>query len=86
MATSGMDRRLNIWDLRTYKRLQEYRMRQGAGHLAFSQSGLLAASQGNIVEVWLRLQNFCIYVWRNFMFDAFIKWKCNGFAVLFFNL
>ena len=51
MATSGMDRRLNIWDLRTYKKLQCYTLREGAGHLAFSQRGLLAASQGNIVEV-----------------------------------
>ena len=53
MATSGIDRTLKIWDLRTYKTLQSYRLGAGAGHLAFSQTGLLAAGVGNIVQVYL---------------------------------
>merc|ERR1712038_1061412 len=49
MATSGIDRTLKIWDLRTYKTLQTYRIGAGASQLAFSQRGLIAASKGNIV-------------------------------------
>lgn len=51
MATSGIDRSLKIWDLRTYKLLHSYRVAAGAGTLAFSQRGLLAAGIGNTVEV-----------------------------------
>lgn len=58
MATSGIDRTLKIWDLRTYKMLQSYKLPSGAGQLAFSQRGLLASSLGNIVQV-------CVYYHTN---------------------
>ena len=51
MATSGIDRTLKIWDLRTYKLMHSYRVASGANTLAFSQKGLLAAGMGNTVEV-----------------------------------
>ena len=51
MATGGTDRQLKIFDLRTYKPLQAYRVPYGAGELCFSQRGLLAAACNNIVEV-----------------------------------
>ena len=51
MATGGMDRQLKIFDLRTYKPLQAYRVSFGAGELCFSQRGLLAAACNNVVEV-----------------------------------
>ena len=51
MATSGLDRRLKIWDLRTRKALHSYKLPAGAGRLAFSQRGLLACTIGNVVEV-----------------------------------
>ncbi len=53
MATSGMDRQLKIFDVRTFKPLQAYRVPYGAGALCFSQRGLLAAACGNVVEVSL---------------------------------
>jgi WD40 repeat protein len=52
MATSGVDAKLKIWDLRNYKCLNEYRTSSnGASALAFSQKKLLAASYRDIVEV-----------------------------------
>jgi len=53
MATSGLDRRLKVWDLRTNKALHNYRLSFAASHLSFSQRGLLAAGLNNVVEVCL---------------------------------
>ncbi|XP_033119213.1 WD repeat-containing protein 46-like isoform X2 [Anneissia japonica] len=52
MATSGQDRILKIFDIRTYKPLQAYKIGLGASELSFSQRGLLAAAVGNVVEVY----------------------------------
>ncbi|XP_022085313.1 WD repeat-containing protein 46-like [Acanthaster planci] len=52
MATAGMDRQLKIFDVRTYKPLQVYRVSYGAGDLSFSQRGLLAANLSNVIEVY----------------------------------
>ena len=51
MATSGIDRTLKIWDLRTMKMLHGYRVGMGAGQMSFSQRGILAAGMGSVVEV-----------------------------------
>ncbi|XP_067829919.1 WD repeat-containing protein 46 [Heptranchias perlo] len=52
MATSGLDRRLNIFDIRTYRPLHSYLISAGASHLAFSQRNLLGAGCGNTVHVY----------------------------------
>jgi len=52
LATSGQDRRLRIFDLRTYKPLHAYKLSCGASNLQFSQRGLLAASCQNVVDVY----------------------------------
>ncbi|XP_032196546.1 WD repeat-containing protein 46 isoform X2 [Mustela erminea] len=47
MATSGLDHQLKIFDLRgMFQPLSARTLPQGAGHLAFSQRGLLAAGMG----------------------------------------
>lgn len=51
LATTAVDASLKIWDLRTYKCLQSYRVGSGASHATFSQKGLLAVALGNVVEV-----------------------------------
>lgn len=51
MASAGLDRKLRVFDLRTYRVLQELVLPQGAGHLAFSQRGVLAAACGDLVQV-----------------------------------
>ncbi|XP_037375410.1 WD repeat-containing protein 46 [Talpa occidentalis] len=53
MATSGLDHQLKIFDLRgTFQPLTARTLPQGAGHLAFSQRGLLAAGMGDVVNIW----------------------------------
>lgn len=53
MATSGLDHQLKIFDLRrTFQPLNTRTLPMGAGHLAFSQRGLLAAGMGDVVNIW----------------------------------
>lgn len=64
MATSGMDRKIKIWDLRKYEALQT--VHGQAKTLDFSQKGLLASSAGSFVQVYGDLsgshQNFARYM------------------------
>ncbi len=52
MATAGMDARLKIWDVRTYKPLHSYFTGRPASCVEISQRGLLALGRGREVEVW----------------------------------
>jgi len=51
MATSGADRKLKLWDLRTLKELCSCPLKAGAGHMMFSQRTLLACAVDRQVEV-----------------------------------
>ena len=53
MATSGADRKLKVWDLRTLKPLSSCSLKAGAGHMTFSQRSLLACAVDRHVEVSL---------------------------------
>ncbi|GAB0201632.1 WD repeat-containing protein 46 [Grus japonensis] len=50
MASAGTDRKLRLYDLRTYRTLEELALPRGAAELAFSQRGLLAAACGDLVQ------------------------------------
>ncbi|XP_053328707.1 WD repeat-containing protein 46 [Spea bombifrons] len=52
MASSGLDRTLRIFDLRTFQPLHSSVLPLGAGTLCHSQKGLLAAGTGDIVQVY----------------------------------
>ncbi|KAJ8016179.1 hypothetical protein DPEC_G00004510 [Dallia pectoralis] len=52
MVTSGMDKKLKVYDIRSYKPLQSYFLPTGASCLALSQRGLLSAATGDIVQVY----------------------------------
>eukprot|EP00062_Callorhinchus_milii_P025093 gi/632985695/ref/XP_007909828.1/ PREDICTED: WD repeat-containing protein 46 [Callorhinchus milii] len=52
MATSGLDKKLKIFDIRALRQVQSYVIPLGASHLTFSQSNLLAAGCGNVVHVY----------------------------------
>ena len=59
MATSGVDRKIKIWDIRMYQELKSYQVAAGPSQMTFSQRGLLAAGMGNVVEVgWCTLLIF----------------------------
>ncbi len=51
MATSGLDGQLKLWDIRTYKPLQQYYTRSPASSLTISQLGLLGVGWGPHVTV-----------------------------------
>ncbi|XP_025846482.2 WD repeat-containing protein 46 [Vulpes vulpes] len=54
MATSGLDHQLKIFDLRgMFQPLSARTLPLGAGHLAFSQRGLLAAGMSDVVNIWM---------------------------------
>ncbi|KAK1645174.1 hypothetical protein QYE76_062979 [Lolium multiflorum] len=50
MATAGVDRKIKIWDMRKYEVVHSYPAR--AQSLDFSQKGLLAGSNGSLVEIY----------------------------------
>lgn len=52
MTTAGLDGQLNVWDLRTYKKLQAYFTPTPACALDISQKGLLSVAFGTHVEIW----------------------------------
>ncbi|XP_063068814.1 WD repeat-containing protein 46 [Engraulis encrasicolus] len=52
MVTSGLDKKLKVYDIRAYQPLQSYFLPAGASCLTLSQKGLLAAATGDIVQVY----------------------------------
>ncbi|XP_017885448.1 WD repeat-containing protein 46 [Ceratina calcarata] len=53
MATACPDKSVKVWDIRQLAGpLQDYRVRAPVQHLSYSQSGQLAMSMGNVVEVF----------------------------------
>lgn len=52
LATAGADRKMRIFDVRTYKALHTYKLRSPAMKLCFSQRRVLAAACQNVVEVF----------------------------------
>uniref|UniRef100_A0A131XHQ9 Putative wd40-repeat-containing subunit of the 18s rrna processing complex n=1 Tax=Hyalomma excavatum TaxID=257692 RepID=A0A131XHQ9_9ACAR len=52
LATVAADRTLKIWDVRTYRALQMYKLQSGPGHVTFSQKDMVALSLGSCVEVY----------------------------------
>ncbi|XP_017265224.1 WD repeat-containing protein 46 [Kryptolebias marmoratus] len=52
MVTSGMDKKLKVFDIRAFKPLKSYFLPAGASCLSLSQRGLLSAATGDIVQVY----------------------------------
>lgn len=66
MVTSGMDKKLKIYDIRAFKPLKSYFLPAGASCLSLSQRGLLSAATGDVVQVschWIT-----VHIWRGFLF------------------
>ncbi|XP_019951873.2 WD repeat-containing protein 46 [Paralichthys olivaceus] len=57
MLTSGMDKKLKVYDIRTFKPLKSYFLPAGASCLSLSQRGLLSAATGDIVQVYRDVWN-----------------------------
>lgn len=52
MVTSGMDKKLKVYDIRAFQPLKSYFLPAGASCLSLSQRGLLSAATGDIVQVY----------------------------------
>jgi len=52
MATTGLDKRMRVWDLRTYKELHAYKTWDDYTEVAFSQRRYLAGAAGGVVNVF----------------------------------
>ncbi|XP_030825568.1 WD repeat-containing protein 46, partial [Camarhynchus parvulus] len=52
MATSGLDRKIRIFDLRTFGVLHEWGVPAGAARLHFSHRGLLAAACRDLLQIY----------------------------------
>ncbi|XP_016344613.1 WD repeat-containing protein 46-like [Sinocyclocheilus anshuiensis] len=52
MVTSGLDRKLKVYDIRAFKPLHSCFLPAGASCLSLSQRGLLSAATGDIVQVY----------------------------------
>jgi U3 small nucleolar RNA-associated protein 7 len=52
MATSGNDGTLKIWDIRTYKELQNYYIKKPIENIDISQKGILSISFGPHVQIF----------------------------------
>ncbi|KAF1741756.1 hypothetical protein MXB_1283, partial [Myxobolus squamalis] len=52
LATGDVSRFVKIWDLRTYKLLNHFRVSKSPLNMCFSQTGLLALSLGSRVDVY----------------------------------
>ncbi|XP_029362489.1 WD repeat-containing protein 46 isoform X2 [Echeneis naucrates] len=52
MVTSGMDKKLKVYDIRALKPLKSYFLPAGASCLSLSHRGLLSAATGDIVQVY----------------------------------
>ncbi|XP_071332702.1 WD repeat-containing protein 46 [Trachinotus anak] len=57
MVTSGMDKKLKLYDIRAFKPLKSYFLPTGASCLSLSQRGLLSAATGDIVQVYKDVWN-----------------------------
>ncbi|VDO34835.1 unnamed protein product [Brugia timori] len=52
MATTGLDRKLRIWDVRNYKQLYAYTLPFGLAEVSFSQRYAVSCSVGNQIQIF----------------------------------
>ena len=52
MVTAGQDMRMSVWDIRTYKEVNNYFLRRPGSSVAISDRGLTAVSWGTHVSIW----------------------------------
>ena len=74
--TGGLDGRVKVWDVRTFKILHEYRLRQAVETMAVSQRGVLAMGFGTHVEV-------SFFSFSSFFFALFAMPSAQGSVLCF---
>lgn len=72
MATSGLDRHVKIWDIRSLNGpISDYILSSSANQLAISQRGLVAFGMGNICEVYRKPNLVSVKT-------PYLRHKCHG--------
>lgn len=82
MVTSGMDKKLKVYDIRAFKPLKSYFLPSGASCLSLSQRGLLSAATGDIVQVTITSS---LRFWNDLLLEndlAHRKWCIRSSALL----
>lgn len=67
-----MDKKLKVYDIRTFKPLKSYFIPAGASCLSLSQRGLLSAATGDVVQVSINSTSIA------FSFTGFMEWNKYG--------
>ncbi|XP_034028613.1 WD repeat-containing protein 46 [Thalassophryne amazonica] len=57
MVTSGLDKKLKVYDIRAFKPLKSYFLPAGASCLSLSQRGLMSAATADVVQVYRDVWN-----------------------------
>ena len=57
MVSAGQDLRMSVWDVRNFKEVSNYGMRQPGSSIAVSDRGLTSVSWGTSVTIWKDLFN-----------------------------
>ncbi|KAF1826277.1 BING4CT-domain-containing protein [Dissoconium aciculare CBS 342.82] len=57
MVSTGQDMKMAVWDIRTFKPVHEYLLRQPGSSLAISERNLTAVSWGTQTTIWKDLYN-----------------------------
>ncbi|CAI5448408.1 unnamed protein product [Caenorhabditis angaria] len=71
MATTGLDRKCRIWDVRMFRQLHSYSLPFGVANVAISQKLHVACAVGNYVQVFQNMHNgSCI--------EPYLVHNCGG--------
>ena len=57
MCSAGQDRGLSVWDLRMFKEINTYNLRQPASSIAISDRDLVSVGWGTQISIWKSLFN-----------------------------
>ncbi|KAF2839501.1 BING4CT-domain-containing protein [Patellaria atrata CBS 101060] len=52
MVTAGQDKKMSVWDVRNFKEVNNYFLRQPGSSISISDRGLVAAGWGTQVSIW----------------------------------
>jgi U3 small nucleolar RNA-associated protein 7 len=77
MVSAGQDQKLAVWDIRNYKEVDSYLLRQPGSSVAISDRGLTAVGWGTHVSIWKNLFQGAIET-RNSERSPYMTWGGDG--------
>lgn len=77
MVSTGQDRKMAVWDIRTFKEVSSYHLRQPASSVAISDTGLTAVGWGTHTTVWKGLFNKDVPIQEKVK-SPYMSWGAEG--------